>query len=275
MEGISASVFAWLTSSSMYVTGGFISLILVALTSLVYIFCHFAKTRSPNRTSLYGRMYETTNRVGLRRKTLRIDPFTVTGLDMLRRFEDSLTLFLYSTFNEVALSRLEGYHISFHKGINNNAGTVRDQQYTQDYNWLITHLYNNAREYTYLFMGVRDRKVKDAVFTLRTTPIPVSQLIETVKGSHSYKVETIHGVSHFLRELTKELLTEFGDRGCGSQILEGFDSVNKDVRERVRHNTVEIMERGYLMVEILYNIVPLNASKVNIAICNLTGTMYQ
>ena len=250
-------------SSSLYFNATVVSIVAIAVTSLVYVFCHFVRTRAPQKTRLYGRIQEIPYRAGPKKKIVRIDPFSVTGLDMLRRFEDALANFLYSFCNEVALSRLDSYRIVFTGQQDRGIARHDVDQYKLEYFWILNHLYSNAREYAYLFTATRDKNVKDAVFKLRSSPLSVAELksaLETSKGP-PYRVEVIHSLGWQIRNICGELTAEANERENGVHILEGFDSTNKDVRHRIRSSILHTMDKGSNLVEILRTISP-NTSKV-------------
>ena len=239
-------------TESFYYTVAVVSGVLIAITSTVYLFCHCIRVKSPKRTKLYGRIQEMK---GLKKKTIRVDPFRVTGLDILRRFEDTLANYLYSVCSEIALSRIDNYRIVFLEG---------DEQYRLNYVWLLNHLAHNAREYAYLLTQTKDKKIKEAVFKLRTTPLTVAELQDSLSshGSPPYRIEEIHAVSHYLRQNCGEMKTEVNDRNNDVYIAEGFDSANKDTRNRTRDIVMATMDKGLQLVEIIHMVVAPNSSKV-------------
>ena len=244
----------------MFVNAAAVSSVLVALTSVFYCCCHFARSRSPQRTQLYGRIHEVSlYRPGTKRgKNVRLDPFAATGLDMVRKFEDAVANYLYSVFNEVAVNRLDDHRIDFQP----LPYRSRDEHYHLDYKWMVNHIYQNAREYSYLYTGMRDRKMKDAVFKLRSEPVPVDGLLDSLRSVSGppYSIETIHSVSCHLRALCGVLVEEGNGRGNGLHISEGFESTNKDIRMRVREGVVVCMRDGFQVVEILHSLVPRHTS---------------
>ena len=242
-------------NNNLFVNAAAVSGVLVALTSVFYCCCHFARSRSPQRTKLYGRIHEAPQyRPGTKRgKNVRLDPFATTGLDMVRKFEDAVANYLYSVFNEVAVNRLDDHRIDFQPLPYGS----RDEHYHLDYVWMVNHIYNNAREYSYLYTGTRDRKMKDTVFKLRNDPLPVDELLDTLRSVNGppYTIATVHSVSCQLRTLCGVLVEEGNGRGNGLHISEGFESTNKDIRMRVREGVVAGMRDGFQLVEILHSLV--------------------
>ncbi len=241
-------------TESLYYILAVVSAILITLTTTLYVCCHWIRVKSPKRTKLYGRIQDTTIRSCLKKK-IRNDPFRVTGLDMLRRFEDALANYLYSVCSEIALNRIDNYRIVFLGGV--------DEHYQLNYEWLLNHIYHNAREYAYLFTETKDKKMKEAVFKLRSTPLTVTELQESLSSHNSppYRIEEIQSISHHLRYNCGELKTEVNDGINCVTITEGFDSIHKDTRNRTRNVVMATMTKGIEIVNIIQLTTP-NSSKV-------------
>ena len=223
------------------------------------------KGKSSVRTKVYGRILEVPVRSGIKKKAVWVDPFRVSGLDILRRFEDAVANLLYTICNEIAVCRLDNYRIMFQRSHDGKD----DDEYYLNYTWMVNHLYYNGKEYALLFTATKDGKTKEAVLRHRGTPLSLSEL-KRVLGSNNhgppYKVEVIYSINHHLRSLCGELKDEVHSRAHSANLLiEEFESSNKDVRLRAQQRVVQTMEVGLELVELFKLIIP-TSSKVYIYI---------